>query len=92
MIEITFEPERHRSAAYDDGKEIGECVFTASETFWIISHTYVTDGYGGRGIAADLVKKVVEEARLKGVKIIPLCPFAKSEFEKKSEYHDVWRI
>ncbi|MGI6177932.1 MAG: GNAT family N-acetyltransferase [Eubacterium sp.] len=91
MIEIVFEPERSRSAAYDDGKEIGECVFSPSDTVWIISHTFVTDEYGGQGIAAKLVEKVVEEARNKGMKIIPLCSFAKREFQEKPEYQDVLR-
>jgi predicted GNAT family acetyltransferase len=89
MIEIKFEPDNNRAAAYDDGNEIGECVFSPSDTIWIISHTSVDDGYGGKGIAADLVDKVVQEARNKGVKIIPLCPFAKKQFEKKPEYQDV---
>jgi predicted GNAT family acetyltransferase len=91
MIEIKFEPERNRTAAYDDGKEIGECVFSPSESLWIISHTVVADGYEGKGIAAGLVEKVVQEARNKGIKIFPLCPFAKKEFEKKPEYQDVLR-
>jgi predicted GNAT family acetyltransferase len=33
----------------------------------------------------------VEKARKEGKKIIPLCPFAKKEFEEKSEYADVLR-
>ncbi|MCZ1518258.1 N-acetyltransferase, partial [Enterococcus faecium] len=30
-------------------------------------------------------------ARRDGKKIIPLCPYAKKEFEKKPEYQDVLR-
>lgn len=89
MVDIVFEEERSRAAAYDEGKEIGECDFTPSGSTWTITHTFVTDGYGGRGIAASLVKKVVEEARVRGVKIVPLCWFAKKEFDKKPEYQDV---
>jgi len=31
----------------------------------------------------------VEWARASGKKILPLCPFAKSVFDKKPEYRDV---
>jgi predicted GNAT family acetyltransferase len=32
---------------------------------------------------------VVESVRKKGIKIVPLCPFAKSVFEKTPELNDV---
>ena len=39
----------------------------------------------------DRVYTGVELARRDGKKIIPLCPYAKKEFEKKPEYQDVLR-
>ena len=37
----------------------------------------------------NLVAKLVDEARSNNIKIIPLCPFVKKEFENKKEYADV---
>lgn len=89
MINIKYEPDKHRSAAYDDGKEIGFCNYSESEDLWIIDHTETNPEYGGQGIGTKLVAELVEQARSKNVKILPLCPFAKSEFDKRSEYSDV---
>lgn len=89
MVEIKYEPEEKRAAAYDDGKFIGESTYAKSEKIWIIDHTYVEGSYNGQGIAKRLVQKLVEEARATNMKIIPLCPFAKHEFDKKQEYWDV---
>ena len=36
-----------------------------------------------------LVKRAVEDARRDGIKIIPLCPFAKAQIEKHPEWQDV---
>ena len=36
-----------------------------------------------------MVTKAVEFAREKGIKILPLCPFAKSVFDKTPEFRDV---
>ena len=33
----------------------------------------------------------VESARKEGIKILPLCPFARSVFEKTPEFADVFR-
>lgn len=88
MVKVVFEPESDRSAAYDDDKFIGESTYSKSDKLWIIDHTYVDDKYRGQGIAGKLVATIVDEARTNDKKIIPLCPFAKREFELKPEYRD----
>ena len=52
-------------------------------------HTGVRDDYGGRGIAGRLVAAVVDAARAAGTQVLPLCSYAKREFEKHPEYADV---
>lgn len=64
-------------------------VSKAGESTWIIDHTGVDDAMKGTGAAVALVKRSVEIARERGLKIIPLCPFAKVQFQRYSEYHDV---
>lgn len=74
----------------DEGVEIGEVTFVPTgEDMFIIDHTGVVDSARGQGIAQELVKLAVEKAKSEGKKIIPLCPFAKSEFSKKPEYQEV---
>lgn len=55
----------------------------------IIDHTLVSDSLRGKGVGEALVKRIVEFAREEGIKIIPLCPFAKSQFDRNESYHDV---
>ncbi|MBJ8325277.1 MULTISPECIES: GNAT family N-acetyltransferase [Streptococcus] len=89
MITIRYEEENDRSAAYDGEKEIGECTYFLTNRKWVINHTFVDENYGGQGIAKKLVAEIVDQARQQGIKIIPLCPFAKREFELRAEYADV---
>lgn len=91
MVNIVFEEIENRSAAYDNENLIGECTFTTyKDNVWIIDHTFVDSSYRGQNIAGNLVKEIVDHARKENKKILPLCPFAKSEFENKEEYHDIW--
>ena len=76
MISIVFEPENHRAAVYGGDKLVGVCNTSPSQTVWIIDHTEVDPAYNGQGIAAKLVKAVVDAAREAKVKIVPLCPYA----------------
>ncbi|TDF91117.1 GNAT family N-acetyltransferase [Paenibacillus piri] len=55
----------------------------------IVDHTIVSDSLRGQGVGEALVKRLVEFARTKGIKIMPLCPFAKSQFDRHEDYSDV---
>jgi len=55
----------------------------------IIDHTQVDKNYNGRGYGKMMLAKAVEFARENQIKIIPLCPFAKSVFDKTPDYSDV---
>lgn len=76
----------------DEAKEIGEMTWSdAGPDIMIIDHTFVEPEYRGQKLAEKLVLNGVELARREGKKIIPLCPYAKKEFERKPEYQDVIR-
>lgn len=92
MIEIRFENENNRAAAYDDRELIGECTFSVSVETWTIDHTYVDNKYRGQGIAQRLVKTIVDEARVRNKKITPLCSFAKREFDRVAEYRELLQV
>jgi uncharacterized protein len=55
----------------------------------IIESTFVSDELRGQSVGKQLIKKVVDFAREENKKIIPLCPYAKSEFNKNKDYGDV---
>lgn len=73
-----------------EGKVLAQMtyVWTGAERI-IIDHTEVDDALRGQSAGKQLVAKAVEFAREKSLKIIPLCPFAKSVFDKVAEYRDV---
>ncbi len=89
QINVVFEENCNRSAAYIDGKQIGECEISISGKAWTITHTGVRPEYGGRGIAKKLVLMVIETARAKDAKIIPLCSYAGKLMSGKEEFKDV---
>ena len=55
----------------------------------IIEHTEVGDELRGKNVGLQLLLAAVEYARNNNIKIIPLCPFARSVFRKKKELQDV---
>lgn len=76
--------------AVEDEKQAGKMTYTwAGDSKFIIDHTEVNEEFNGKGVGKKLVMAAVEYARTNNLKIIPLCPFAKSVFDKVEEIRDV---
>jgi len=88
---ITHERSDHRGAFVmeRDGKRLAEMTYTMAGDKAIIDHTTVDDALRGTGAGRKLVEAAVQWARADKVKILPLCPFAKSVFDKTPAYADV---
>jgi predicted GNAT family acetyltransferase len=71
------------------GDEAEMTFTTVGEHQIIIDHTEVPDAFRGQGAGLRLVTRAVEDARAAGKKIIPLCPFAASQFRRHPEWADV---
>jgi predicted GNAT family acetyltransferase len=53
------------------------------------THTEVPEALGGRGVGSELAKGALDQARQRGLKVVPLCPFIKAYIEKHPEYQDL---
>ena len=60
-----------------------------SNALVIVDHTGVPDEFRGRGYGKMLAERIVEDARAKGFKIIPLCPFFKAQAARHPDWGDV---
>ena len=81
----------HRGAFFIEsaGKRLAEMTYTVAGSRAIIDHTQVDDSLRGKGIGANLVRASVDWARAEKLKLMPLCPYAKSVFDKTPDYRDV---
>jgi predicted GNAT family acetyltransferase len=94
-LKITREesPTRGRYAARLAGHEgEGELAYSrTSKTLVIAEHTAVDDRLRGNGVALELVRRFVEDARTEGFKIYPLCPYVNAERRKHPDWADVFQ-
>lgn len=54
-------------------------------TLIIADHTAVPDSMRGLGVARALVDRLIADARAKGQRIVPLCPFVRAHAQKHHE-------
>lgn len=53
------------------------------------THTEVPDAIGGRGVGTRLIKAALDDARAKGLKVVPICPFVKHYIDRHPGEQDL---
>lgn len=93
--DITLEQDgsKGRYVAKVDGIiEPAELTFSiVNEHLIIADHTGVPDSMRGMGVGKALVERLVDDARRKQVKIVPLCPYVNAQRRKHPEWADVFQ-
>ena len=78
--------------ARENGERAGMMTYNIPNSdFIIIDHTEVEEEFRGSDVGKQMLYKIVEMAREKNIKILPLCPFANAMFKKLSDIQDVYR-
>ena len=91
-LKVEREAQGHRASVFitQGGKRVAEMTFSrVNEQKFIIDHTEVDDSLRGQGAGRTLLDFSVAWAREHGVTYLPLCPFAKAQFEKDPSISDV---
>lgn len=70
----------------ENGKLIAEITYVPSgEDKVLVDHTFVDPSLRGQGVAEQLVDRAVQEMKTENKKIVPVCPYVVSLFERKPE-------
>ena len=91
-MEIQHEESEHRGSFFVEGGGNRLAILTytkAGPGRIIIDHTEVSEEMKGKNVGKQLVAASVDFARKNKIKILPLCPFARSVFDRVKEYGDV---
>jgi predicted GNAT family acetyltransferase len=96
MTEATIEtrdvPERRRYEITLDGEVAGVAYYSVRDGEITLKHTEVDDRFEGRGLGSRLARTVLDEARARGLKVVPLCPFMAGYIHGHAEYQDLVQV
>jgi len=62
--------------------------YTKTSDTITLEHTEVPAEMSGQGIGSALVKSVLEDARRRGLKVVPNCTFVQKYLQRHPEYQD----
>ena len=72
-IEVTDQAEAGRYEVRVDGEVAGFADRTVRDGVMVLPHTVVDRRFRGRGLAAELVRRALDDARARGLSVAPQC-------------------
>jgi hypothetical protein len=85
-IEVADAPDRERYELSLDGEVVGFTAYKARTDLIAFIHTEVDDRFQGRGLGDRLIRSALEDARARGLAVLPFCPFVKAFIERHREF------
>lgn len=72
-----------------DGRSAGMLIYELSGTRRVFTHTFIEDGYRGRGLSQELVRRVLDGVRAKHETITNYCGIVNGFIAANPEYEVV---
>ena len=90
-MDIVFvdSPDHHRYELRDGDEVIGLIAYRLADGVITLVHTEVDPAHSGQGHAATLARGALDDARSRGLAVVPSCPYVASYVQKHPEYADL---
>ena len=90
-MDIVFvdSPDHHRYELRSGDEVIGLIAYRLADGVITLVHTEVDPAHEGQGHAATLARGALDDARSRGLRVVPSCPYVASYVEKHPEYADL---
>jgi uncharacterized protein len=88
-IEFVDDADAHRYELRSGDEVLGFLVYRLSGDVITLVHTEVDPAFGGQGHAATLARGALDDARARGLRVVPSCPYVASYIDKHPEYADL---
>jgi uncharacterized protein len=85
-IEVADAPDRDRYELSLDGEVVGFTAYGTCPGLIAFVHTEVDERLQGRGLGDRLIRFALEDARSRGLAVLPFCPFVKAFVERHREF------
>jgi predicted GNAT family acetyltransferase len=90
-VSLTDNPRASRFELRVDGVLAGYVTYRDTRSGRAFDHTVIATEYEGMGLASQLIRSALDEARAAGRDVLPFCPFVRSFIQRHPAYVDLVR-
>jgi predicted GNAT family acetyltransferase len=88
-VEVRRNDDEGRYEVLADGESAGFTEYHEKPGLIAFVHTEVDDAYEGQGLGSILIGQALDDARRRGLEVLPFCPFVNAYIQKNPEYADL---
>lgn len=88
-IDLIDNPQARRFELHVDGALAGAAEYVLQDGQIVLTHTEVDPAYDGRGLGSRLAAFALDQARERGLTVVPVCPFISTYLRRHPEYADL---
>jgi predicted GNAT family acetyltransferase len=88
-LEVVEVPDRGRYEARLDGRVVGVADYYVTGDRVVFPHTQVEPALEGRGVASQLARQALDDARDRGQRVVPACSFFRVYLRRHPEDGDL---
>jgi predicted GNAT family acetyltransferase len=85
-VAVSDDPEQSRYVATLDGSQVGFAEYRLDGSTIVFTHTEVDDAAEGKGVGSTLARTALDEARDRGLRVVPRCRFIAAFIARHDEY------
>lgn len=82
-------PDASRYEILVDDEVAGFIDYHARKGLIALVHTEIGDRHGGQGLGTTLVTGALDDARARGLRVLPFCPFVNAFLVDHEKYRDL---
>ena len=86
MVTVVDNPEEQRYEVRVDGELAGFVQYRVRPGLIALIHTEVEERFEGQGLASKLIAFALDDARERGLAVLPFCPFVNAYIQRHREY------
>jgi predicted GNAT family acetyltransferase len=88
-LEATRDDAGSRYVGRVSGELVSEIDFRLDGDTMVITHTGTDPAHRGQGYAGELTRHALDDARGRGLRVVPRCPYTATWIEEHPEYADL---
>jgi predicted GNAT family acetyltransferase len=85
-VQVTNNPEEHRYEIRADGELAGYTIYRERPGLIVFVHTEIDQRFEGHGLASQLIRTALEDAKERELQVLPFCPFVNGYIARHREY------
>ena len=86
---VVDNPDESRFEIFDGEQRAGFAQYHRFRNEIAFIHTEIDPEFEGRGLASALARAALDDARERGLEVLPFCPFIRGWITKHPEYVDL---